>query len=75
MVERRDGFGFTLEAFAELRGGNFDRDVAIQTRVSGAIYLTHATGTYWRKNLLRNYIPLSGGQVRYAAGSVSRGTS
>ena len=29
MIERGDGFGFTLEALAELLARNFDRDVPI----------------------------------------------
>ena len=29
MIQCGDGFGFTLEALAELRAGNFDRDVPI----------------------------------------------
>src|ERR1035437_9273263 len=43
MIQRRAGFSFPLEPFAELRGGNFDRDEAIQTRVSGPIHFPHAT--------------------------------
>jgi hypothetical protein len=42
VVECRDCLGFPLEPFAELRGGYFDRDVAIQARVSGSIHFTHA---------------------------------
>ena len=34
--------GFALEAFAELLGGYFDGDFAVEARVSGAIDLAHA---------------------------------
>src|SRR5580658_5553445 len=52
MIQRGDGFGFTLEALAELRGGDFDRDVAIQPRVSGAIHLSHAASAEGRKDFV-----------------------
>ena len=42
MIQRGNGFGFTLEALAELLAGNFDRDIPIQTRVLGAIHFSHA---------------------------------
>ena len=53
MIQRRDGLGFTLEALAELRGGNFDGDVAIQTRVAGAIHFAHAARADGREDLVR----------------------
>jgi hypothetical protein len=30
MVQGGDCFGFSFESFTELRGGSFDRDVAIE---------------------------------------------
>jgi hypothetical protein len=51
--QRGDGFGFTLEALRELRGGNFDRDVAIQPRVSGSVHLAHAALADGRKDFVR----------------------
>ena len=33
MIQRGNCVRLALEAFAELRGGNFDRDVPIRTRV------------------------------------------
>jgi hypothetical protein len=45
MIEGRNRFGFTLEAFAELRGGYLDRHVAIQAGVPGSIHCSHATRT------------------------------
>jgi hypothetical protein len=53
MIQRGDGFGFTLEPFAELRAGNFYRDVPIQTRIMGAIYFAHPAFTNRRKDLVR----------------------
>ena len=53
MVQSGDCLGFTLESFTELRGGNLDRDVAIQARVSGAINLTHATRTDGSEDFVR----------------------
>jgi hypothetical protein len=42
MVESRDGLGFSLEPFAELRSGYLDRHIAIQAGVSGSVHLSHA---------------------------------
>jgi len=39
MIQRTDGFGFTLESLAELRGGNLDRDI---TTDAGIILLVRA---------------------------------
>ena len=44
MVERGDGFGFALEAFGELGGGDFDGDVAVEAGVVGAVDFAHAAG-------------------------------
>ena len=52
MIQRRDGSRFALEAFTELRGGNFDRHVAIQARVVGAIHLAHAARADGRKDFV-----------------------
>jgi hypothetical protein len=41
MVQRRDGSGFPLEAFSEMLGGDFDRYVAVEARVGGAVHLSH----------------------------------
>ena len=46
MIQLRDGAGFTLEAFAEVRLCNFDRDEAIEARVAGFVNLAHATLAY-----------------------------
>jgi hypothetical protein len=53
MIQRRDGFGFTLKSLAELRAGDFDRDDAIQPRVSGAIHFSHTARTDGRKDFVR----------------------
>ena len=52
MVQRGDGFGFMFEALTELRGGNLDGDVTVQTGVTGAVHLAHATGADGRKDLI-----------------------
>ena len=44
MIERGNGFGFTLKTLCELRGGHFDGDNAIQTCICGSIHFAHATG-------------------------------
>ena len=50
MVQRREHFGFALEAgeafgiVGEARREDFDRDVALQPRVARAIDLAHAAG-------------------------------
>jgi hypothetical protein len=52
MIQRGNGFGFTLEAFRELRGGNLYSHVAVQTRISGAVHLTHAPSANGREDLV-----------------------
>ena len=42
-----------VEPFAELRAGNFDRDIPIQTPVMGAIHFAHPTFASGRKYLVR----------------------
>ena len=53
MIQRGDGFCFTLEPLAELSGGNFDGDIPAQTRVSGAIHFSHSTGANRREDFIR----------------------
>src|SRR5579864_2462415 len=43
MIQCGDGFGFTLEALRELRGGDFDGHVTIQPWITRAIHIAHAT--------------------------------
>ena len=52
MIQRRDGFGFSLEAFAELRIGNFERNDAIETGIARLKYLAHSAFTDRRKNFI-----------------------
>ena len=52
MIQRRNGLRLTLEAFAELSGGDFDRNVALQTRVAGSVHLSHATGADGRQDFV-----------------------
>jgi len=53
VIERGHGLGFTLEALRELFPRDLDRNVAIQTRVAGAIDLAHTAGANGRENLVR----------------------
>src|ERR1051325_1625717 len=50
MIQRCDGACLALEALGELRGGNFDGDVAIESRIGGAIHLTHAPSSERAEN-------------------------
>jgi len=42
MIERRHRVGFALEAGAEPRLGDFDRDCAVESRVQGLVDRAHA---------------------------------
>ena len=42
MIQRRNGLGLALEAFTELSSRDFDGNIALQTRIVGAIHFTHA---------------------------------
>ncbi len=53
MIQRGDGFGFTFQSVAELRTGNFDCDVPIQTRVSGAIHFSHTSRANGSEDFVR----------------------
>jgi len=53
MIQCADGAGFPREAFPELRGGNSDRDVAIQAWTVCLPHFSHATLADGRKNFLR----------------------
>ena len=59
MRERGDRFSLSLEPRAPIRIGgkrrwqDFDRDVAVEARVAGAIDLTHTARTEWAKDFVR----------------------
>ena len=59
MCELRDRAGFTIEAFAELPVGrervrdDFDRDRAIEPRVTGFVHLAHTACPKGRDDLIR----------------------
>src|SRR5215470_1980371 len=59
MIEVGNGFGFALETLfangvrTELRGENLDGDAAIQTRIFGAINLSHPARTERDTDLVR----------------------
>ena len=45
MVEGGDGSGFAFEAIAEVRGGEFDGDGAVEAGINGSVDLAHAAGS------------------------------
>jgi hypothetical protein len=51
-IQCRNGLRLALKTFAELSSGDFDREVALQTPVSGSVHFSHATGTDGRKNFV-----------------------
>jgi hypothetical protein len=58
MAQARNGFGFTVEAIAQLRiarkmfGKNFDGDRTVEARVACAVDLTHASSANRREDLV-----------------------
>jgi hypothetical protein len=57
------GSGFSFEALRELRGGDLDGDVTIQTCIASPINLAHATGPSGREDLVRTEF-VAGGILR-----------
>jgi hypothetical protein len=53
MIQRGDGFRFPLEPLAELGLGNFDRHIAIQPGIPGAIHFAHAPGADRSQDFVR----------------------
>ena len=51
MIQRGDGVGLALEAFAEALVGNLDRDVAVQPGVARLVDLAHAARADGREDL------------------------
>jgi hypothetical protein len=70
MLKRRDGFGFAVETGAEVgasgqvRGKNFDRNVASEASVARAVDLAHAASAGGRQNLVG--AELGAGRERHA---------
>jgi len=52
VIQRGHRARFALEALRELLRGDFDRDVAPQPRIAGAIHLTHASRADQRENFV-----------------------
>jgi hypothetical protein len=52
-VKRGYGLGFTCKSIAELGGCGFDRNMAIEARIAGAIDLAHSAFPEQRKDLVR----------------------
>ena len=75
MVQRRDGFGFALEAFAELRGGNFDGDVAIQPWIVRLPHFAHAALADRRKDFVGSEFVAGGKRHRRSSAKFSRSES
>ena len=53
MIQRRNGLRLAFEALAELSSGNFDRHVAFQTWISGAVNFPHTARADKRNDLIR----------------------
>jgi hypothetical protein len=53
MIQRGDGARFALEQVAELFGGDFDGDITVEARISGAIHFAHASLAEQRGDLVR----------------------
>src|SRR6185436_10030976 len=60
MIQTRDRLRLALEPVAEPLAGNFDGDGASQTRVAGAIHLSHASGAQRSLDLVRSETRSSG---------------
>ena len=52
MVQRGNGLCLPLEALAELRGGNLDRNIALQAGIMRLVHLSHAAFTDRRNNFI-----------------------
>jgi hypothetical protein len=52
MVQRSDGARLAFESLAELTSGDFDRDLALHTRVSGSVHFSHAALAHKGKNFI-----------------------
>jgi hypothetical protein len=52
MIQRRDQARLALEAFAKARGGNFDRHIAPEPRIVGAIHFAHSALADQREDLV-----------------------
>ncbi len=82
MIQRREGLRFageTCEPFGVVHeeiGQDFDRDVAIQLRVAGAIHLAHTAGAQGGEDLVRAEADAGGkGQTHFVSPAVQLTTS
>ena len=53
MIQRANGFSFTLESLAELRGGNLDRDITTDAGIARFPHLSHSTLADGREDFVR----------------------
>jgi hypothetical protein len=56
MIQRGDGLGFTFESFAELRGGDLNRDIPIQPGIMRAVHFPHPALANQREDLVRGRV-------------------
>ena len=86
VVQRGDSSGLTLEARAPVRvvadftAQDFQRDIAAEARVGGAIDIAHSAGTQRRLNCIRTELGAYGGHawpdsIRASADSCEAGVS
>ena len=53
MIERRNGLRLALEAFAELRCGDFDRNITTDAGIARFPHLSHSTLADGREDFVR----------------------
>ena len=53
MIQRGHRAGFAFKALREPRGGDFDRDLAVEAGVERLIHLAHASRANGRKDFVR----------------------
>jgi hypothetical protein len=53
MIQRCDNKRLALEPFGESLGGDFDRNIAIESRIPRTVDLTHSAKADRRENLIR----------------------
>src|SRR5262249_34940579 len=62
MIQRGDGPGFALKTFESNSargigaGEKLQSNIAVETRISGAVYRAHTTGTKGRTDLVRSHL-------------------
>ncbi len=52
MIQRGDGTGFAFKAIGELMSGDFDGDIAVQSRITGSPHFSHSSLAEERDDLI-----------------------